>query len=198
MIRIGLTGGVGCGKSTVSSYLSQLGFPIIDGDKLAREAVLPGSAAMEKIRLAFGDVFLPDGNLDRAAVAKLVFADEEKRQRLNGIIHPYIWRRTTEELLKAQEAGHAAAVLDMPLLLELGWQLRCETVWVVCATREQQIQRVMARDGMTREEALARIGKQMPTREKINFADVVIDNSRSREETRRQIDEALRELGKKM
>ncbi len=196
MYRIGLTGGVGCGKSTVSSYLKELGIPVIDGDKLAREAVTPGSDAMKKIRDAFGDdVFTAEGTLDRRKMADLVFADEEKRQKLNAIIHPFIWHRTQEELLKAQESGAEVAVLDMPLLLEIGWYLRAESVWVVYVPLEMQIQRVMGRDGFTREEVLSRIGKQMLTANKLNYADVVIDNSGTIEETRAQVDEALKALG---
>ncbi len=195
MYRIGLTGGVGCGKSTVSSYLKELGIPVIDGDKLAREAVTPGSDAMKKIRDAFGDdVFTAEGTLDRRKMADLVFADEEKRQKLNAIIHPFIWHRTQEELLKAQESGAEVAVLDMPLLLEIGWYLRAESVWVVYVPLEMQIQRVMGRDGFTREEVLSRIGKQMLTANKLNYADVVIDNSGTIEETRAQVDEALKAL----
>ena len=192
MYRIGLTGGVGCGKSTVSSYMARLGLPVIDGDKLSREAVTPGSDAMERIRQVFGpEVFLPDGSLDRVKMARLVFSDEDKRQALNAIIHPYVWKRTEEGLIAAQNAGHPIAVLDMPLLLEIGWQLRSEAVWVVKAPVEQQILRVCARDGATREEALARIRKQMPTLNKLNYADVVIDNSGSVEDARRQVREAL-------
>ncbi len=192
MYRIGLTGGVGCGKSTVSSYMARLGLPVIDGDKLSREAVTPGSDAMERIRQVFGpEVFLPDGSLDRVKMARLVFSDEDKRQALNAIIHPYVWKRTEEGLIAAQDAGHPIAVLDMPLLLEIGWQLRSEAVWVVKAPVEQQILRVCARDGATREEALARIRKQMPTLNKLNYADVVIDNSGSVEDARRQVREAL-------
>ncbi len=196
MYRIGLTGGVGCGKSTVSSYLKELGIPIIDGDKLAREAVTPGSDAMKKIRVVFGDgVFTEDGALDRRKVADLVFSDEEKRQQLNAIIHPFIWHRTQEELYKAEVAGAKAVVLDMPLLLEIGWHLRVEAVWVVYVPQEIQIQRVMGRDGFTREQVMDRIGKQMATADKLKYADVVIDNSGTVEETRAQVDEALKALG---
>lgn len=195
MYRIGLTGGVGSGKSTVSSYMKGLGIPVIDGDKLAREAVTPGSAAMKQMREVFGnDIFLPDGNLDRLKVASIVFTDERKRQQLNGIIHPYIWHRTQQELLRAQEEGHHIVVLDMPLLLEISWQLRVESVWIVKVPLEEQIRRVMARDHFTRQQVLDRIHKQMPTENKVNYADVVIDNSRSVEETRRQVDEALKKI----
>ena len=196
MYRIGLTGGVGCGKSTVSTYLKELGIPIIDGDKLAREAVTPGSEAMEKIRETFGDgVFTPEGALDRRKVADLVFTDEAERQKLNAIIHPFIWRRTREELYKAEEAGAQAVVLDMPLLLEIGWHLRVEAVWVVYVPQEIQIQRVMGRDGLTREQVMDRIGKQMSTENKLKYADVVIDNSGTVEETRAQVDVALKAMG---
>lgn len=195
MYRIGLTGGVGCGKSTVSSYMARLGLPIIDGDKLSREAVTPGSEAMERIRQVFGpEVFLPDGQLDRVKMAKLVFSDEDRRQALNAIIHPYVWRRTEEGFITAQNEGYPIAVMDMPLLLEIGWQLRSEAVWVVRAPVEQQILRMCARDGATREEALARIRKQMPTINKINYADVVIDNSGSLEATEQQVQEALQQV----
>ncbi len=196
MYRIGLTGGVGCGKSTVSSYLKELGIPIIDGDLLAREAVTPGSDAMKKIKETFGEgVFTADGALDRRKVADLVFSDEEQRQKLNAIIHPFIWRRTQEELAKAEAAGAKAVVLDMPLLLEIGWHLRVEGVWVVYVPQEVQIARVMGRDGFTREQVLDRIGKQMSTENKLKYADVVIDNSGTVEETRAQVDRALGNLG---
>ena len=196
MYRIGLTGGVGCGKSTVSTYLKELGIPIIDGDKLAREAVTPGSEAMEKIRATFGDgVFTPEGALDRRKVADLVFTDEAERQKLNAIIHPFIWRRTREELYKAEKAGAKAVVLDMPLLLEIGWHLRVEAVWVVYVPQEIQIARVMGRDGLTREQVMDRIGKQMSTENKLKYADVVIDNSGTVEETRAQVDVALKAMG---
>lgn len=192
MYRIGLTGGVGCGKSTVSSYMAELGIPVIDGDRLSREAVTPGSEAMEAIRRVFGpEVFQPDGRLDRAKMARIVFSDEDKRQALNAIIHPYVWKRTEEGLITAQNEGHALAVLDMPLLLEIGWQLRSEAVWVVKAPVDMQIRRVCARDGATPEEAMARIKKQMPTENKLHYADVVIDNSQSIDATRRQVREAL-------
>lgn len=199
MYRIGLTGGVGCGKSTVSSYLKELGIPIIDGDKLAREAVMPGSPAMKQMRDVFGDdIFAPDGTLDRLKTASLVFSDEKKRQQLNGIIHPFIWHRTQEELFKAQEQGKEIVVLDMPLLLEISWQLRVEEVWIVKVPLEEQIRRVMGRDGFTREQVMARIQKQMPTEHKVHYADVIIDNSHSIEDTHRQVREALDEVRRKI
>ncbi len=195
MYRIGLTGGVGSGKSTVSSYMHELGIPVIDGDKLAREAVIPGSRAMAEMRKAFGPhIFLPDGSLNRLKMGEIVFNDEEQRQKLNSIIHPFIWHRTREELIRAQEEGFPVVVLDMPLLLEISWQLRVEEVWLVEVPLEVQIARVISRDGFTREQVMERIGKQMPTTNKMNYADVIIDNSRSVEDTRRQVREALKHV----
>ena len=195
MYRIGLTGGVGSGKSTVSSYMHELGIPVIDGDKLAREAVIPGSRAMAEMRKAFGPhIFLPDGSLNRLKMGEIVFNDEEKRQKLNSIIHPFIWHRTREELIRAQEEGFPVVVLDMPLLLEISWQLRVEEVWLVEVPLEVQIARVISRDGFTREQVMERIGKQMPTTNKMNYADVIIDNSRSVEDTRRQVREAMKHV----
>ncbi len=117
---------------------------------------------------------------------------------MNGIIHPFIWHRTQEELLKAQEEGHDLVVLDMPLLLEISWQLRVEEVWIVKVPLEMQIERVTLRDGFTREQVLDRIHKQMPTDNKLNYADVIIDNSRSVEDTRRQVREALAKAKERM
>lgn len=196
MFRIGLTGGVGCGKSTVSRYLAKHGIPIIDGDKISREAVMPGSPVMRDIERLFGSEMLTeDGNLNREKMAELVFSDEGKRQILNGLIHPFVWKKTEEATLAAQETGHRFVVLDMPLLLEIGWNLRVESVWVVTVPQEVQIRRVQKRDGVTREQAMARIRKQMPTVSKIGYADIVIDNSGTEEETYRQVDEALAEIG---
>jgi dephospho-CoA kinase len=196
MFRIGLTGGVGCGKSTVSRYLAKHGIPIIDGDEISREAVMPGSPVMREIERLFGSEMLTeDGNLNREKMAELVFSDEGKRQILNGLIHPFVWKKTEEATLAAQETGHRFVVLDMPLLLEIGWNLRVESVWVVTVPQEVQIERVQKRDGVTREQAMARIRKQMPTASKIGYADIVIDNSGTEEETYRRVDEALAEIG---
>ena len=195
MFRIGLTGGVGCGKSTVSRYLSSLGIPIVDGDRIAHEATAPGSEVLREIARVFGDEMLKaDGALDREKLAALVFSDEEKRQALNGIIHPYVWRKVVTEMLAAEAAGHSLIVLDMPLLIEIGWHLRVESIWVVAAPKDVQIERVCQRDGVTREQALARMRMQMPTDKKIGYADIVIDNSGTPEATYRQVDAALAKI----
>ncbi len=195
MFRIGLTGGVGCGKSTVSRYLSSLGIPIVDGDRIAHEATEPGSAVMRDIERVFGKEMLKaDGALRREKLAAVVFADEEKRQALNGIIHPYVWQKAMTEMLAAEAAGYSVIVLDMPLLIEIGWHLRVNAVWVVAVSPDVQIRRVCLRDGVTEEQAMARIRNQMPTERKIGYADIVIDNSGTPDETYRQVDAALKKL----
>ena len=167
----------------------------MSGTQVQEEAVIPGSRAMAEMRKAFGPhIFLPDGSLNRLKMGEIVFNDEEKRQKLNSIIHPFIWHRTREELIRAQEEGFPVVVLDMPLLLEISWQLRVEEVWLVEVPLEVQIARVISRDGFTREQVMERIGKQMPTTNKMNYADVIIDNSRSVEDTRRQVREALKHV----
>lgn len=192
MYRIGLTGGVGSGKSTVSSYMKKLGIPVIDGDRLAQEAVRPGSKVMECIQEAFGkEIFCEDGTLNRAKMAEIVFSDDEKREKLNHMIHPYIWRKTQEQLIQFQKEGKTVVVLDMPLLLEISWQLRVEEIWVVKVPADIQIHRVIQRSGMTEAQVLERIKKQMPTENKLNYADVIIDNSHTIEDTERQVREAL-------
>ncbi len=195
MYRIGLTGGVGSGKSTVSSYMKELGIPVIDGDKLAQEAVRPRTDVMKQIKAAFGnEIFCEDGTLNRIKMAEIVFNEESKRQILNGIIHPYVWEKTQEQLIHYQESGNTVVVLDMPLLLEISWQLRVEEIWVVRVSTEVQIKRVMERNGMTREQVLERIRNQMPTESKLNYADVIIDNSYTVENTRKQVRIALQHI----
>lgn len=195
MYRIGLTGGIGSGKSTVSSYMAGLGIPVIDADLLARKAVTPGSPALDEIRRTFGSgIFRPDGTLDREKTAALVFSHEDRRQAINGIIHPFIWNETEKELIRLQRDGEPLAVLDVPLLLEIGWQLRSESVWVVKATLEQQLRRLSLRNGYSEEEAMSRIRKQMSTEDKLRYADVVIDNSGDVAETEAQVKEALRSI----
>ncbi len=185
---IGLTGSIACGKSNVSATLAELGATIIDGDLLSREVTAPGGIALPAIREAFGDeVFLPDGTLNRRALGSAVFGDEEARQRLNAIIHPMVIRLTRERIEQAREAGAPLCVLDMPLLFEAGMEHLCDRIWCVWLPRELQLQRLMARDGFTREEAEARLRSQLSADEKAARAHVVIDTSGSIEYTKSMI-----------
>lgn len=188
MRHFGLTGGIASGKSTVAAILRRLGCPIIDADVLAREVVEPGQPALTEIAAAFGPgVLLPDGRLDRKALGAMVFADPAQRRRLEAITHPRIAERRLAVLqeLAAQQAEVVCS--DVPLLYELGLQSAFDQVWVVWVDRPTELARLMARDGISREQAEQRMAAQMPLDEKRRLADIVIDNSGSLEETERQV-----------
>lgn len=185
---IGLTGSIASGKSTVSRMLRDLGAPIIDADAIVHELQQPGTAVTAAIAREFGPgVIYPDGSLNRAALGSIVFADPERRRALEAIVHPAvraeIWRRV--EQCRAQ--GEPAVILDIPLLYEGGWERNVDEVWVVYADRAAQKERLMARNGLSPEEAEARIASQMSLEEKRARADRVIDNRGSLEETRGQV-----------
>lgn len=174
---IGLTGGIGSGKSTVAAYLQTLGAPVIDADAVSRALTAPGGAALSAIRECFGsEVFAADGTLDRKALAARVFADPAALAQLNAITHPRIFAAIEERLAALASAGEPAAVVDMPLLFETGYQTHCHQVWLVAVGEETQIARVMARDGCSRQQALSRIASQMPLAEKAKLATHIIQN----------------------
>lgn len=189
---IGLTGGIASGKSTVSRYLAELGAAIIDGDLIAREVVAPGQPALEEIAAEFGaEVLLPDGGLNRAIVGKLVFADPAKLEKLNRITHPRIFEEIKRRIAAYRDAGPngpKVAVIDAPLLIEAGFDALAEAVWLIVVDEETQIKRVMERDKLSREEALARLRSQMPLDEKIAHADHIIENCGSIDTTLARVD----------
>ncbi|MBE5768640.1 MAG: dephospho-CoA kinase [Clostridiales bacterium] len=177
---IGLTGGIACGKSNISETLQEMGAVIIDGDKLSRELTAPGGDALPLIRDAFGeDVFAPDGTLMRRALGDVIFSSAEKRQMLDDLMQPLLLNLIKRRIREAEEAGAAACVLDMPLLYEAGLDKLCDTVWCAYLPPETQLERLMARDGFTEEEALKRLSSQMDPAEKARRAHVVIDTSGS-------------------
>jgi dephospho-CoA kinase len=192
---IGLTGGIGTGKSTVSRMLEELGALVIDSDAIVRELQAPGAPLLAEIAAALGEgVILPDGGLDRARVGEIVFRDEAARKRLNAVVHPAVGRETARRLEAARARAVPLVVLDIPLLFETRMHgtasrsnLGADAVVVVYAPRELQIRRQIERNGYGREEALRRIEAQLPIEEKRALADHVIDNSGSLEETRRQV-----------
>lgn len=174
-LRIGLTGGIGSGKSTVAAMLAELGAPVVDADALSRASTAPGGAAIDAIRRTFGaDYIRADGALDRDRMRALVFADPEAKARLEAIIHPIV-RAEIDRRIAACTAD--TIVLDLPLLVESdAWRQRCDRVWVVDCTPETQIQRVMARNGWPREQVLAVLAQQASRAQRLAAADVVIDN----------------------
>ena len=178
MLVLGLTGGIACGKSTISQTLSELGAAIVDGDLLSRELTMDGGAALPDIRAAFGDgVFQPDGTLNRRALGAVVFADDAARNKLDAIMQPLLLTLILRGIEDARLRGAAVCVLDMPLLYEKDLDRLCDRVWCAYVPRETQLERLMQRDGFTLEEAENRLRSQFPTEEKAARADVVIDTS---------------------
>lgn len=185
---IGLTGGIACGKSNVSDALRSLGAAVIDGDVLSRELTAPGGAALPAIRQAFGGtVFHPDGTLNRRALGDVVFSDGAARRTLDALMQPLLRALILRRVEDARASGAALCVLDMPLLYEAGLDALCDRVWCVYVPEETQLRRLMARDGFTREQALARIRSQMPAREKADRAQVVIDTGGDIDYTRAKV-----------
>ena len=178
MLVLGLTGGIACGKSTISLTLKELGAVIVDGDVLSRELTAENGPALPDIRRAFGDdVFHPDGSLNRRALGSVVFADGKARATLDGIMQPLLLTLILRDMEDARNNGAAVCVLDMPLLYEKGLERLCDRVWCAYVPRETQLERLMQRDGFTREEAEDRLRSQLPAEEKAARADVVIDTS---------------------
>jgi len=197
MIVVGLTGGIASGKSTVAQMFRQHGAAVIDTDEIAREVTAPGQPPFEEIVKAFGpDMLTPEGTLDRKRLGSLVFSDPERRRQLERITHPPIraeMRRRLERLrLGANPPAVAVAVI--PLLYETGAEAEVDVVVAVAASREDQVSRLMARGGLTRDQAEARLAAQMPTADKARRADFVLDTSASLEETARQVANIIRRL----
>jgi dephospho-CoA kinase len=186
VLRIGLTGGIGSGKSTVSGLLAERGAVVVDADRIAREVVEPGSPGLAAVVEAFGpQVLTPDGALDRPALAAVVFADPEARARLDGIVHPLVRHRTAE--LVAAAPADAVVVNDVPLLVETGQAASYDLVLVVEADPETRVARLVQR-GLTAEDARARIAAQATDEQRRAVADVVLDNSGTPEELADQVD----------
>ncbi len=189
---IGLTGNIACGKSLVLRELAALGAETIDADQVARDVMAPGSSVLEAITETFGpDVLRPDGTLDRRALGAIVFRDPEALRRLEAITHPVI---VAEIRRRVEESNRRVVVIDAIKLFESSLASDCDEVWVVTCRPEQQLARLIARDALSEEEALARIRAQPPQEEKIARADRVIDNSGSMEVTRQQVQALWREV----
>lgn len=188
MRTIGLTGSIACGKSNVSAVLRELGAAVVDGDLLSRELTAPGGPALPAIRETFGDgVFHADGTLNRRALGDVVFASDAARQRLDGLMQPLLRSLILRRMEEARAGGAKICVLDMPLLFEAGLDTLCDTVWCVHLPREEQLRRLMARDGLTLSQAEARLRSQLSSEEKAARAQVVIDTSGSIDDTRAMI-----------
>jgi dephospho-CoA kinase len=189
---LGLTGGIGSGKSMVASMFAQLGADVIDADQLARDVVDPGQPALDEIATAFGrEILLPDGRLDRGKLARIIFADPVARAKLNAITHPRI-RERMDAAIAARGSRPGILIVDIPLLYENERTSTVEAVIVVWVDPETQLHRLLHRDRLTEEEARQRIAAQMSLDEKRARADAVIDNSGSPESTQRQVEAVYR------
>lgn len=187
---IGLTGGVGSGKSLVSGLFAELGAPIIDADLIARELVAPSGEALAEIVAQFGtDMLTPQGELDRRRLRERVFSDASARQRLEGILHPSVRRRIVQRLdaLRAADPSVPYCIVVIPLLVEAGMADLVDQVVVVDCDPELQLQRVMQRDQCTREQAAAIVQAQLSRERRLARAHIVIDNSEDREAVKRQV-----------
>jgi dephospho-CoA kinase len=184
------------GKSFVSGVLAELGCRMLDADAIAREVVEPDSAALRDIVTAFGpDILRADGNLDRAKLGAIVFADADQRARLNSILHPYIIARQDERLREWETTdANGIAVVDAALMIESGGYKRFDKLIVVHCRDDVQLQRVMARNNLSREEAEGRIAAQMPQDEKKKFADYLIDTSDGFDAARQRTTEVYQKL----
>lgn len=186
MIILGLTGGIACGKSTVSSYLRELGAPVVDADAIAIALAEKGQPVYNAFVEHFGQEIAlgPDGSLNRAAIGEMVFRNKGERRWMDRATHPLIRNEVENRLKGLADKGAEIAVVDVPLLFEAGWDDLCEIIWVVSVSPQVQLARLMKRNGLSKKLAQDRINSQMALAEKLRRADTVIDNSGTMEETR--------------
>jgi dephospho-CoA kinase len=190
-MNIGLTGGIACGKSTVSAMLVRRGALLIDADRIAREVVEPGSPALDKVASQFGQAVLqPDGALNRKKLGEIIFADADARKTLERLLHPPIRALMRERMVAFEQLyPDKLVVADVPLLYESGLQAMYQQVMVVYVPEAIQLQRLLVRDGLTLEQAKERLLSQMPIEHKKELADFLIDNSGTLQETELQLDD---------
>lgn len=194
---IGLTGGIGSGKSSVSSILKEKGLYVLDADELSRNETKSGGSALPHIREAFGNkVFTEDGNLNRQALADIVFNDKEKLSILQKMTTEVVVRKAKELVYEMEIDGYKKPViLDAPLLIECGCQDECDEIWLVVSPLETRISRVISRDNISRKQAMDRINNQLSDEEKMKYATKIIDNSKDFEWLKLQVDNLTKELG---
>lgn len=190
MIRVGLTGGIATGKSTVARMFAARGAAVLDADELVRELQYPGMPVYDAIVEAFGAAILKeDGTIDRKSLGEMVFRDTKLRRRLEAIVHPALISAVEQRVVELRTQGVPICVVELPLLIEAESEDRFDWVVVVVASEDLQVARLMADRGLTREEALARIRSQMPLQEKVKQAHFVIENSGDRWQTERRVQE---------
>jgi dephospho-CoA kinase len=191
MLVIGLTGGIGAGKTEVSKILRELGAAVINADLLGHEVYKPQTEGWREVVNQFGEgVLTPDGEVDRKKLGAIVFNDSEALKRLNAITHPRIYGMIEQQIRKLGEEGQEVAVVEAALLIEAGWKPLVSQVWVVTTSEEQALMRLRGRSNLSEDAARARIRSQMPQAERVKHADIVIDNRGSLAELRDQVMQA--------
>lgn len=191
--RIGLTGGIAAGKSTVSAYLRERGIFVLDADAASRAVVEPGQPGLQLLTRRYGARILQaDGSLDRKALGGIIFSSDQERVAVNALLHPLIreWMQGREAAYWAEAPG-ALVVWDVPLLVETGLHREMDEIWLVTARDALRVQRIMQRDGIAEAEAVARINSQMPQAQKLPIADVVLENNTTVEELRGRVQDVL-------
>jgi len=187
---IGLTGGIGSGKSTVSQFLAELGAVIIDADRVGHEAFKPGTELWREVVAAFGrQIVTPNGDIDRKKLGEIVFGNAESLLRLNQIMHPQMYDMVKAQLEEYRRQGVKVVVLETPLLIEADWTSLVDEVWVTVAPEATVLKRLQERTGLSKEESLARIRSQLPSEERIKRADVVINTDCSLDEVKTRVTE---------
>jgi dephospho-CoA kinase len=196
ILLLGVTGGIASGKTTIADMLKELGAHTIDFDILARHVVEPGKQALKEIIAYFGDkVILNNGHLDRKKLSEIVFQDDEKRKRLESIVHPYIFEEFTRRVREiAKKDPYAIIQAVIPLLFEVRLQHLVHKILVVYVPKQRQIERLIMRDGITKEEAADRLKAQLPISEKVIYGDFMINNDCPVEETKKQVEDLWQAL----
>jgi dephospho-CoA kinase len=188
VLVLGLTGGIGTGKSEVTRALAGLGASVIDADRVGHEAYRPHQGIWQEVVQAFGEEILqPDGEVDRKALGAIVFSQPDARAKLNGIMHPWMAKEIERRIDQMRQDGVEVVVLEAALLIEAGWQGLVDELWVTTADEEEAVTRVSLRSGLSEEQVRGRMATQMPVAEKIRQADVVIDNSGNLEGLQRRV-----------
>ncbi len=192
---IGLTGGIGSGKSTVSQYLQELGAVILDADKVGHEAYRPNTETWQELVAAFGrQILTPDDEIDRKKLGEIVFSDPESLARLNQIVHPRMYQMMETRIEECRQQGVAVVVLEAAILLEAGWTPLVDEVWVTVASESTVVGRVKERTGLPEEQILARIRSQLSSEERAKQANVVINNDGNLDELKTKVQELWQKL----
>ena len=195
MLIIGVTGGIACGKSAVVAEMKNFGAEVLNLDEVTHELLQPGGILFEIYVRHFGKKILDSsGFMDKKIVAEIIFRDRSERVWINSVAHPVLLNFTRDFLEKNSVCGKKIVVLEVPLLFQAGWEILCDEVWAVTVNREEQISRLINRDKITRDQAIAKINSQMPVEEICARSDVVIENDKTLPELREKISELMKSL----